>query len=107
MEKFAQVELLLNKNVNKGNKESLLSLFSSEERFKSMDILLDKGENSAVKVVLEGLGEVILKLGDDMEKGQKKTVMTLFWFRQRSKLFDIEKDAQAGTKIQISMWNLC
>ena len=106
MEKFAQVELILNKNVNKGKKESLLSLFSSEERFKSMDILLEKEENSVVKVVLEGLGEVMLKLGDDMEKGQKKTIMTLFWFRQRSKLFDIERDVEAGTKIQISMWDL-
>ena len=78
MEKFAQVELMLKKNVRKGDKESLLSLFSSLERFKSMDILIDEEENSSIKVVLEDLGEVNLDVGDDMEKGQRKTIMTLF-----------------------------
>lgn len=105
MEKFAQTELMLKKDVRKGEKGSLLSLFSSVERFKSMDILMEKEENSTVKVVLEGLGEVNLDLGNDMERGQKKTIMTLFWFRQRSKPFDIERDVDAGTKIQITMWD--
>lgn len=104
MEKFAQIELILNKNITKGKQESLLSLFNAVERFKSMDILLDKEENSAVKVVLEGVGEVVLKLGDDMEKGQKKTIMTLFWYRERSKLFEIQRDVKAGEVIQLTMW---
>ena len=105
MEKFAQVELRLSRDVHKGEKASLLTLFNPEERFKSMDVLLDKAENTSVKVDLEGLGDVVLDLGNDMEKGQRKTIMTLFWFGQRSKLFDVESDADAGTKIQITLWD--
>jgi hypothetical protein len=106
MNKFTSVELTLNKDVKKGAKESLLSLFSFEERIKRMEALIDLDEGEIVKVVLEGLGEVDLKLGNDMEKGDRKTIMTLFWIPEKSTLFEMKRDAKAGEKILINMLSL-
>src|SRR4030042_2219550 len=106
MELFAANELRLNKNVKKGDKESLLSLFSPEDRFKNTRVLVDAVENTTVRVSLENLGEIDLKLGDDMEKGQKKTIMNLFWFNERSKPIELIKDAQAGDTVKINMYKL-
>ena len=104
MELFATNELILAKNVNKGDKESLLSLFSAGDRFKTMPVQIDAVEESTVRVSLEGLGEIDLKLGDDMEKGQKKTIMTLFWFNERSKTIEMMRDAQAGDHVTINIF---
>jgi hypothetical protein len=103
MEKFGSVELKLNKNVKKGDRESLLSLFSADDRFKPIEVLTDAEEDSSVKVTLEGLGEADLKVGADMEKGRKKTIMTLFWFVERSKLMEMQRDAAAGESIVMNI----
>jgi hypothetical protein len=104
MDLFAEIKLKLNKNVKKGDKESLLSLFNVEERFKRMEVLKNADEGSIIKVVLEELGETDLKLGNDMEKGKQKTIMTLFWYDERSKPIKIENDAGAGTNITVNFW---
>ena len=104
MEKFASIELRLNKSVKKGDKESLLSLFNSAERFKHMEVLMNADEGASIKVLLEGLGEIDLKLGDDMEKGQKKTVMTLFWYSERSKPIEMKRNAEVGENVTVSLW---
>jgi hypothetical protein len=106
MEKFGSVELKLNKNVKTGDKESLLSLFDADDRFKPIEVLVDAEEGSSVKVTLEGLGEAELKLGADMEKGRKKTIMTLFWFVERSKLMVIKRGAEKGESIVINLEKL-
>ena len=106
MEKFASAELKLNQSINKGDRESLLSLFGVSERFKPMEILSSAEEGSKVKVVLEGLGEADLELGQDMEKGQKKTIMTLFWYSERSKPFEIMNSAVAGANVTFNMWKI-
>jgi hypothetical protein len=104
MEKFASIELKLNKSVKKGDEESLLSLFSSEDRLKRMEVLTNMDEGNSVKVVLEGLGETNLILGNDMEKGQKKTIMTLFWLPEKSKPIKMQRNAEAGENITVTMW---
>ena len=104
MEKFADSELRLNKSVKKGDKESLLSLFSVAERFKHMEVLTSADEGASVKMVIEALGEIDLKLGDDMEKGQQKTMMTLFWFSEKSKPIEMKRDAKAGEKVTLNIW---
>jgi hypothetical protein len=106
MELFATNELKLNKDIKKGDKESLLSLFSAADRFKPAQVLIDTVEDTVVRVSLENLGEIDLKLGDDMEKGQKKTIMTLFWFSERSKPITMMKDAQAGDPVKINIYKL-
>ena len=106
MELFTTNELTLNKSVKKGDKENLLSLFSASDRFKPARVLIDAAEDTSVRVSLEKLGEIDLKLGDDMEKGQKKTIMTLFWFNERSKPITMMKDAQAGDPVKINMYKL-
>jgi hypothetical protein len=104
MDKFTSIELKLNKDVKKRDMESLLSLLSFEDRIKRMEVLTDMDEGQEVRVVLEGLGEVNLKLGNDMEKGDHKTIMTLFWMPEKSTLFEIQRDAKAGENILINMW---
>jgi hypothetical protein len=104
MKKFVNVELRLGKSVKKGDKESLLSLFSVAERFKRMQVLANADEDTIIKVVLEGLGEANLKLGNDMEKGQQKAIMTLFWYSERSKPFEMMTNVRAGESITINMW---
>lgn len=106
MELFMTNELKLKIDVKKGDKVNLLSLFSAGDRFKPAPVLIDADENEVVRVSLEGLGDIELKLGDDMEKGQKKTIMTLFWFEERSKPITILKDARAGDKVSINMYKL-
>jgi len=103
MKKFASVEMILGKNVNKGDQESLQTLFHSEERYRRMLVLTDADEDANVRVVLGGLGATDLKLGDDMEKGQQKTVMTLFWFAERAKPIEMKRKAAAGTAVNIDM----
>ncbi|MGA3094606.1 MAG: hypothetical protein ABSD79_04395, partial [Dehalococcoidales bacterium] len=70
METFGSVQLKLNKSVKKGDKENLLSLFDADDRFKPIEVLTDAEEETSVKVILERLGEINLKLGADMEKGR-------------------------------------
>jgi hypothetical protein len=104
MDKLASIELKLKKNIKKGDKGTLLTLFSAYERFQHMEVLIDAEEGTNLKVVLEGLGEANLKLGDDMDKGQKKTIMTLFWFIEKSKSIEITRNAEAGENITINIW---
>jgi hypothetical protein len=104
MEKFGSVELNLNKGLKKGDKETLLSLFDADDRFEPIEVLIDAEEDTTVKVVLEGLGEVDLKLGADVPKGRKKTIMTLFWFVERSKPFEMLRNAEQGEKIILSIY---
>ena len=101
---FAKTELNLAKSVKKGDKETLLSLFNPADRFKRMEILTPADEGTSIKVVLEGLGEALLKVGDDMEVGQKKTIMTLFWYSERSKPIEIKRNAEAGESLTVNMW---
>jgi len=103
MEEFANVKLRLSEDVKKGDKNSLLTLFSAAERSKSMEVLTRAEEDATIRVILGQLGEIDLKLGADMEKGQKKTIMTLFWFGERSRLFEIKKDAEGGESIPVRM----
>jgi hypothetical protein len=104
MEKFAAVDMKLKKSVVLGERGTLLTLFSADERFKRMEVLADAEENTPVKVVLEGLGEAELQLGDDMEKGQKKTIMTLFWFSEKSKPIEMMRAAAKGETVTITIW---
>jgi hypothetical protein len=106
MDKFASIELKLKKSVKKGEKGTLLTLFGANERFKHLEVLLDTEEDTDLKVVLEGLGEADFKLGDDMDKGQKKTIMTLFWFSEKSKPIKMLRDAEAGDSIAINIWKI-
>jgi hypothetical protein len=103
MMKFGSVKLVLGKDVNKGDHESLQTLFHSEERYHRILVLASAEEDANVRVVLGGLGATDLKLGDDMEKGQQKTIMTLFWFAERAKLIEMKKKAKAGTTVTIDM----
>jgi hypothetical protein len=103
MENFGSVQLKLNKSVKKGDKENLLSLFNADDRFKPIEVLTDAEEETSVKVILEGLGEADLKLGADMEKGARKTIMTLFWFVERSKNMVMQRDAEAGENIALKI----
>ena len=103
MTKFADVELKLGKDINKGDHESLQTLFRSAERYKRMEVLTDADEDANIEVILEGLGEIALKLGDDMEKGQQKTIMTLFWYIERAKPIEMKRDAKAGESVVINM----
>lgn len=104
MEKFADIELKLKKNVSSKETLNLIALFSADERFQRMDVLTDAEEGDKIKVVLEGLGEIDLLLGDDMEKGQKKTLMTLFWFSEKSKPIEMQRSAEKGESISVTMW---
>lgn len=104
MEKFGSAELRLNKNVKKGSKESLLTLFDADDRFKPIEVLANADEETSVRVVLEGFGEANLKLGADMEKGRKKTIMTLFWFAERSKPIEMQRDAAQGAPIVMNIY---
>ena len=106
MELFMTNELNLKMDIKKGDKENLLALFSAGDRFKSAPVLIDAQEDEIVRVSLEELGDIDLKLGDDMEKGQKKTIMTLFWFEERSKPITITKDARAGDTVKISIYKV-
>jgi hypothetical protein len=106
MDKFGSVELNLCKNVKAGDKENLLSLFGADDRFKPIEVLVDAVEDTDVKVVLEGLGEADLKLGADMEKGRKKTIMTLFWFVERSKPIEMKKNAENGEKVLMNIYKI-
>ena len=103
METFGSVQLKLNKSVKKGDKENLLSLFDADDRFKPIEVLTDAEEDTSVKVILERLGEIDLKLGADMEKGNKKTIMTLFWFVERSKNMEMQRDVEAGEIITLKI----
>ena len=86
MEKFIEAELRLKKDIKKGDEETLLSLFSTAERFKQMEVLKNSEEDSIVKVILDDLGEIDLKLGADMERGRKKTIMTYLFKPENIKI---------------------
>lgn len=106
MELFRSIELKLNKNITRGQSESLLSLFDADERFKPIDVLEDADENTSVKAILKWLGEMDLKLGADMKKGRKKTLLTLFWFAERSKPIEMKHDAAKGDSVTIDFFKL-
>lgn len=103
MKKFGSVDLILSKDIEKGDMESLQTLFNSEQRYRRITLMADADEDAEVRVVLGGLGSADLKIGDDMEKGQEKTVMTLFWFAERAKPIEMKKKASAGSVVAVDM----
>jgi hypothetical protein len=103
MIKFTSGKLRLGKDVNKGDRESLQTLFHSEERYRRMVLQAGAEEGANIRVVLQGLGAIDLKLGDDMERGQVKTIMTLFWFEERAKPIELKRKARAGSTVTINM----
>jgi hypothetical protein len=103
MIKFTSAKLILGKDINKGDRESLQTLFHSAERYRRMPLLAGAEEGDNVRVELQGLGSIDLKLGDDMDKGQVKTIMTLFWFEERARPIEMKKKAKAGQAITIDM----
>ncbi len=103
MRKFASVKLRLGKYLNKGDQESLQTLFRSAERYRRMVLLASAAEGTNIRVILRGLGTTDLKLGDDMERGEIKTIMTLFWFEERAKLIEMKRRASAGKSVTIDM----
>lgn len=103
MVKFGSVNVILGKDVKKGDQESLQSLFHSQERFRPILLRASAAEDANVRVVLQGLGSADLKLGDDMKKGQVKTIMTLFWFAERAKPIEMKHKAKAGKIVGIDM----
>ena len=104
MEKFASVTLKLDKDIKRGDKESLQTLFDSAERYVRTEVLRTAAEDTSIRVVLEELGEIDLKLGDDMEKGKKKTIMTLFWYLERAKMIEMKADASKGDPVTLNMY---
>jgi hypothetical protein len=106
MELLLNGKLKLNMSVNKGDTESLLSLFGASERFKRFEVLADADEGVNIKVSLEELGEVELRLGADIEKGRQKCIMTLFWYDQRIIPFEIKKNVAADEAITLKMWKI-
>ncbi len=103
MVKFASVKVILGKDVKKGDQESLQTLFRSVERYRRIPLQASASEDTNIRVVLKGLGATDLKLGDDMEKGQVKTIMTLFWFAERAKLIEMKRKAKIGKIVTIDM----
>ncbi|HTY81797.1 MAG TPA: hypothetical protein VMB24_03360 [Dehalococcoidales bacterium] len=103
IKKFATVRMILGKDVKKGDKESLQSLFRSEERYRPITVLTNAEEDDILNVKLGGLGSTELKLGDDMEKREVKTIMTLFWFAERAKPVEMKRKAKAGDIVEIEM----
>ncbi len=103
MRKLASVKCKLSKYINKGDQESLQTLFRSAERYRRMVLLASAEEGTNIRAILRGLGTVNLKLGDDMERGEIKSIMTLFWFEERAKLIEIKKKASAGKAVTIDM----
>src|SRR5512136_1059216 len=103
IKKFATVRMILGKDIKKSDKESLQTLFRSEERYRPITVLASAEENDVLKVKMGGLGTTELKLGDDMEKRDVKTIMTLFWFAERSKPIEMKHKAKAGDIVQIEM----
>ena len=103
IKKFAAVRIILGKDVKKGDKESLQSLFRSEERYRPITVLTNAEEDDILNVKLGGLGSTELKLGDDMEKREVKTIMTLFWFAERAKPVEMKRKAKAGDIVEIEM----
>ncbi len=104
MEKFTSVNLALGKDIKAGDKESLQTMFESAERYRRMELMVNADEDTNIKVILEGLGEADLKLGDDMEKGDLKTIMTLFWFLERDKPIIMQRNASKGENIAVNMF---
>jgi hypothetical protein len=100
---FASVRMILSKDVKKGDQESLQSLFNSEERYRPITVLANAEENDILNVHLGGLGSAELKLGDDMEKREVKTIMTLFWYAERAKPIEMKRKAKAGSLVDIEM----
>lgn len=106
MELLLDGKLKLKKSVHKGDTESLLSLFGASERFKRFEVLTDADEGTRIKVSLEEAGEIELKLGVDIEKGQQKCIMTLFWYEQRIIPFEVKKNIEADQNITLKMWKI-
>jgi hypothetical protein len=103
MIKFARVKMILGKDVKKGDQESLQTLFHSVERYRPITLLASGAEDDNLRVTIKGLGTADLKLGDDMKRGQVKTIMTLFWFAERAKLIEMKHKAKAGKTLTIDM----
>lgn len=106
MQRFSSGRLVLRKDVREGEQESLLSLFSVVERIKSMEILSDAEEGDIVRVIIDNIAEAEMALGADMKKGQSKTLMTLFWYRERVTPMAMKRTAASGDKVNVELWTI-
>lgn len=101
--KVASVSLKVGKAIAKGAPVSLMVLFGSSERFERFVLDADLQENEKVSLQVGDVGSLQLPVGNDMAAGQKKTLMTMFWYPERTQLMDAQRDVAAGEELTVEI----
>lgn len=101
--KVATVELKVARAVRKGDAVSLMSLFDSSQRFERFPLEADLEEEQVVTVRVGSIGEWALPVGADMVAGHHKTLMTMFWYRERTATLPSACDVEAGQTVRVEI----
>ena len=98
---FSKLDLKIKKSVAAGSSESLLSLFDAQERFKKSVIQCAACEGALINLQIGDLGELNLKIGADMTEGSRKNIMTLFWYEEKVKTFELKNNLDRGKVVTL------
>ena len=101
--KVATLNLRLSKSVHTGEQECLMTLFDSTSRFRYFELRESLLEGDRVTLLIGPIGSVTLRVGSDMNTGQKKTLMTSFWYAERIQPFEIRRDFAVGDELTIEI----
>lgn len=101
--RVATLNLRLAKAVRTGEQACLMTLFDSAARFRYFELREPLLEGERVTLVIGPLGSVTLPVGSDMNTGQKKTLMTSFWYSERIQPFEVRRDMAVGDELTIEM----
>lgn len=100
---LAKMNLKVGRDFEAGSSISLMSLFNSHERFKTFQLQADVLEDQLVQLHLGSVGRLDVPVGNDMKAGQKKTLMTLFWYPARTQSIIALTGLMAGDSLPVEI----
>ena len=104
MARLANVELTANRDVKKGEKTSIESLFTSDERHKEFEVSSDiKSRDTKIRVTIPKVEALETKADTTKKKGEKTSLFMLLSYSDLRKEVAASEDVKKGDKLAVSI----
>lgn len=104
MTKLASIELNADQDVAKGQKTSIIPLFSNTEGWKSFELLENvQTDKTRIKVTIARVGSFQTKANAEKKKGEKTNLWSLLRRDDFTKKIAATDDTKKGDKLVVSL----
>ncbi len=107
MVKLGSIELVVDKDVKKGEETKINALFASNEQRKEFELLEDvTKDKTGIKVTIAKVGSFDTKADTSKKKGEKTRCQDLLKFADLSKNLKASEDIKKGDKLGVTIETL-